>query len=98
MQYYLSQLAAEQVIDRLEVHSFEMSVYLVKLTIAGDVGYVYQHPERILRFPSSQHIREAFAPYIVKEAVLVHDSPYDEMIGNPPKTSRPVDLPFAMQS
>jgi hypothetical protein len=98
MQYYLSQLSAEQAIERLEVHSFEMSVYLVKLTIAGKDGYVYAKPERIQRFSSTQHIRDAFAQCVVKEAVLVHDSPYDEMIGNPPKTSRSVDLPFAMHS
>ncbi|MEC8748358.1 MAG: DUF6482 family protein, partial [Pseudomonadota bacterium] len=42
------------------------------------------------------HIREAFAHCHVQQAVMKHDTPYDEMIGNPPKSKEQMALPFSM--
>ncbi|MFT5996948.1 MAG: hypothetical protein ACI9RV_002558, partial [Glaciecola sp.] len=39
----------------------------------------------------------AFEPFDVKQAVMVHDSPYDEMIGNPNKPEKSMEMPFSMQ-
>jgi len=83
-------------IDRLEVQSFEMNVYLVKLYIAGKEGFLYGDDDRPKRFNASQEIREAFANCNIDVAVMVHESPYDEMIGNPKKAENPMELPFSM--
>jgi hypothetical protein len=83
-------------IDVLEVHSFEMNVYLVTLNVGLQSGMVYDDKDRPKRFHSSQQIREAFAECEVDRAIMVHDSPYDEMIGNPPKASDKMALPFSM--
>lgn len=83
-------------IDYLEVQSFEMSVYLVSLTAQGKSGLVYDN-DRPKRFFSTGQIRECFAHCAVKQAVMKHDSPYDEMIGNPPKSAEQMTLPFSMQ-
>ena len=83
-------------IELLEVHSFEMNVYLVNITVKQHSGMVYDDSDKPMRFHSSGHIREAFAPFDVKNAVMVHDTPYDEMIGNPPKASEKMALPFSM--
>lgn len=84
-------------IDLLEVHSFEMNVYLVALNVGTQSGMVYDDKDKPKRFHSTQQIREAFADCVVEKAVMVHDTPYDEMIGNPPKASNNFALPFSMQ-
>lgn len=83
-------------IDYLEVQSYEMNVYLVFLSIGDNAGLVYDNTDKPMRFYSAGHIREAFAHCQVKKAVMKHDTPYDEMIGNPPKASQSMALPFTM--
>ncbi|MDT0595105.1 DUF6482 family protein [Glaciecola petra] len=85
------------VIDKLEVQSFEMNVYLVKLHTGDKSGFVYDKNDRPMRFYSSQQIRDLFDLCTVKKAVMVHDSPYDEMIGNPNKPEPSMEMPFSMQ-
>lgn len=84
------------VIDYLEVQSYEMNVYLVQIAIGDKVGLLYDKDDKPMRFYSTGQIREVFAHCDVKQAVMKHDSPYDEMIGNPPKASHSVALPFTM--
>ncbi|WP_373415198.1 DUF6482 family protein [Glaciecola sp. KUL10] len=33
----------------------------------------------------------------LKKAVMTHDSPYEEMIGNPNKASDKMEMPFSMK-
>ena len=84
-------------IDYLEVQSFEMNVYLVQITIGEKTGFIYDDSDRPKRFFSAGHIREAFASCQVTQAVMIHDTPYDEMIGNPPKSKTQTALPFTMK-
>ena len=95
--YLFEKLKDEVHINRLEVQSFEMNVYLVKLEINGESGFVYDSADRPMRFHSSQHVRDAFGHFTVETAVMVHDSPYDEMIGNPNKPEKRMEMPFSMQ-
>jgi hypothetical protein len=81
----------------LEVQSFEMNVYLVKLYTNEADGFVYDASERPMRFNNSQQIRDAFELCMVDKAVMVHDSPYDEMIGNPNKAEPSMQMPFSME-
>lgn len=96
MKFVYSKLSTDTPIDLLEVHSFEMNVYLVQLNIGNNQGMVYDNNDKPMRFHSSQQIRELFAEFDVEQAVMVHDTPYDEMIGNPPKASERMALPFSM--
>lgn len=96
--FLMSQITNQAIeIDRLEVQSFEMNVYLVKLQVQGQSGFVYDNTDKPMRFHSSQHIRDAFEHCGVAEAFMVHDSPYDEMIGNPNKAEKAMAMPFSMQ-
>ncbi len=83
-------------IDRLEVQSFEMNVYLVKLEVNGETGFVYDANDKPMRFHSSQQVRDVFELCTVHSAFMVHDSPYDEMIGNPNKAEQAMAMPFSM--
>lgn len=83
-------------IERLEVQSFEMNVYLVKVTIAGEAGFVTDKNNSPMRFHNSQMVRDMFDHCDVQSAIMTHDSPYDEMIGNPMKKSDLSEMPFSM--
>lgn len=83
-------------VESLEVQSFEMNVYLVQLTIDGKTGYVFSAKNQPMRFYSVGHIREFFAHCEVENSFMTHDTPYDEMIGNPPKAEHSMALPFSM--
>lgn len=83
------------VIDQLEVQSFEMNVYLVKIYNGESSGMLYQG-DSLKRFHSTQQVRDAFENVDVLKAVMVHESPYDEMIGNPPKATESMAVPFSM--
>lgn len=83
-------------INKLTVLSYEMSVYFVRLDIAQQQGLVYSGNQP-MRFYSAQHIREVFAQCKVLEAEMRHESPYDEMIGNPDSVQHLGSLPFSMQ-
>jgi hypothetical protein len=84
-------------ITTLEVQSFEMNVYLVKLFTKDAEGFVYDSQNKPMRFNNSQQIRDAFEFCEVVSAVMVHDSPYDEMIGNPNKAEPSMRMPFSME-
>lgn len=96
--YSMSDIQKQAIsINKLEVQSFEMNVYLVKL-YQGDIsGFVYDKNDRPMRFHNSQQIRDAFELCDIEKAVMVHDSPYDEMVGNPNKPEKSMEMPFSMQ-
>ncbi|MFC6439112.1 DUF6482 family protein [Bowmanella sp. JS7-9] len=98
MKYYLSQLSPTQPIDQLTVLAHEMSLYLVKLSINGEEGILYAEDDRPMRFFNAMSIREAFSGFAVRESCMQHDTPYDEMIGNPQRPSSPVTLPFSIDT
>jgi hypothetical protein len=87
-------------ISVLEVQSYEMNVYLVKVylhdTIDGQIEGMLYHQGKLMRFHSSQQIRDAFEAMTIEQAVLLHESPYDEMIGNPPSAQRGIAVPFSL--
>lgn len=82
-------------VDMLTVCSYEMNVYLVKLTVGDKTGLVYEG-DSPKRFHSSQFIRDAFDGCKVVTAQMLHESPYDEMIGNPESVQRACTIPFSM--
>ncbi|MEP1383952.1 MAG: DUF6482 family protein [Paraglaciecola sp.] len=85
----------QTVVDKLTVHSYEMSIYLVELEVNGVSGLVYKG-DKPMRFFSSQDVRNAFANCKVLKAQMSHESPYDEMIGNPQSAQKASVLPFSM--
>jgi hypothetical protein len=83
-------------IEMLTVHSYEMNIYLVSVSIGGNKGLVCESGGRPKRFNSSQHIRDAFAVCKVVQAHMQHDTPYEEMIGAAAKSALPGLIPFTM--
>ncbi|WP_041714153.1 DUF6482 family protein [Paraglaciecola sp. T6c] len=85
-------------IEVASVESHDMSLYILRLTIAGKQGVVYdKSTHRPMSFRSTEHIRDALSDCCVNHAELIHLSPYDEMIGNP-KSERAMVLPFSIHN
>jgi len=82
-------------VDMLTVRSYEMNVYLVELRVDEIKGLVYEG-DSPMRFYSSQHIRDVFDGLKILAAQMIHESPYDEMIGNPESVQSAGVLPFSM--
>ncbi|AEE25154.1 DUF6482 family protein [Paraglaciecola chathamensis] len=81
-------------IEVVTVESHEMSLYILRLTIAGRQGVVFdKQTKRPAVFRSTEHIREVLSECNVAYAELIHLSPYDEMIGNG-KSERAMVLPL----
>ncbi len=95
--YYYSQLNRGLKIQLLEVLSFEMNMYLVKITLNGESGMLYEKPDALYRFTSKNAVREAFQFYNIEQAWLTQHSAYDEMVGNPPRSEAPLKVQFTMQ-
>jgi hypothetical protein len=83
-------------VDMLTVCSYELNVYLVKVSVGDNTGLVYEG-DSPKRFHSSQHIRDAFKGLSISAAQMIHESPYDEMIGNPESVQSASLLPFSMR-
>ncbi|MFT4807400.1 MAG: hypothetical protein ACI9LX_000719 [Paraglaciecola sp.] len=82
-------------VDMLTVCSYELNVYLVKVCVGDNTGLVYEG-DSPKRFYSSQHIRDFFDGLNILAAQMIHESPYDEMIGNPESVQSAGILPFSM--
>lgn len=81
-------------IIRLRILSFEMNIYLVELQTEETRDLVRDELGKPQRFQSVSQIKEVFSECDVQNAELVHESPYDEMIGNPPKAASQMVLPI----
>ena len=85
-------------IHKLRVLSFEMNIYLVDVELDDYRGLIRDEKGNPMRFHSVTQIKELFSGIEVKEAELVHESPYDEMIGNPPRANNAMVLPIQISS
>jgi hypothetical protein len=83
-------------VDMLTVCSYELNLYLIKLRVGDDTGMVYEN-DSPKRFYSSQNIRDEFEGVHILAAQMLHESPYDEMIGNPESMQSAGMLPFSMK-
>jgi hypothetical protein len=72
-----------ELIQRLEVLSFEPDIYLANVVISWQSYRVYQKPGVLLKEHSQYALKKHFAGLKIKTTELVHESTYDEMIGNP---------------
>ena len=94
--FWIKDIKAQSInVDMLTVCSYELNVYLVKLKVGENIGLVYEG-DSPKRFYSSQHIRDAFDGLQILAAQMIHESPYDEMIGNPESAQSLGTLPFSM--
>ncbi|WP_088329323.1 DUF6482 family protein [Lacimicrobium sp. SS2-24] len=97
MNYQLTSLQRDKpVFEQVWVLSYEMSVYLVQISVDGNRGLVYANDSNPMRFTSLEQVRNAFSDLVVKQAELIHHSAYDEMIGAAQEPDNTMRLPIRL--
>lgn len=82
MKILLSDLPSHT-IDKLVFNSLEQALYQAIVVIDGQEHIVWESEKKVLLSRNLMQIRELFAKLQIKERVLRHESPYDEMVGMP---------------
>jgi len=82
-------------IEKLLVMSYEPDLYLAKVVINGENHLVYRAPGEILKEFSQLHLKKHFKGLNIQRTYLIHNSAYDEMIGNPPSANTPLEFKIA---
>ena len=85
MKLLFSQLSSFT-IQKLVINSLEQALYQAIVVIDGNEHVVWESDKKVLLKHNLTELRELFEKLDIPEIVLRHESPYDEMIGCPPKT------------
>lgn len=94
MKLLLSDLKDKK-IDKLIINSLEQALYQALVMIEGVEQHVWLTNEKTLTTRNLTTMREHFENLNIKEIVLRHESPYDEMVGQPPKqTNNRLEVPL----
>ncbi len=80
-------------IKQLKILSFDMNIYLVEVDTGLYQGLIRAPDGNPQRFHSVQQVKDELQNCQVVKAELVHESPYDEMVGNPPSADNKMVLP-----
>lgn len=75
--------------------SYEPDMYLATVTIDWKKHLVYRAPGEILKEFSQLGLKKHFKQLGIKRTYLIHHSAYDEMVGNPPGSTEPLELMIA---
>jgi S-adenosylmethionine/arginine decarboxylase-like enzyme len=84
-------------IEQLVVRAFESSMYLVQVKLKQDEELLNVCDDKgsILRFNSQLDAKFQFKGLGITDTVLVHESPYNEMIGMPGGRMEPLQVKLA---
>lgn len=79
----LDKLPFIDVIESVEIHSFDASIYTARLYIDGLEYRLVENNQKPYQRRSAQHIKKDLKESNVHNLALVHSSAYDEMVGQP---------------
>lgn len=84
----------ERTIPVLTVRSVTMSVCTVEVELDDGTYVLCDSRGKVMRFNGVDHARNALEHLQVEQALLVHDSPYSEMVGLSEEPSAPIRVPL----
>lgn len=93
----LDQLSGRR-IPVLTVRSVTLSVCVVEVQLHGDDLVLCDRHGKVMRFNGVEHARNALSELDVERALLIHDSPYHEMVGLPEGGAEPVCVPLGWEN
>lgn len=93
MKVTLDQLRDRE-IPRLVVRSVTMAVCTVEVELEGKTHVLCGRDGQVMRFNGVDHARNSLSELKVRDAFLLHDSPYDEMVGLSDAPSEPIWVPL----
>ncbi|WP_018694080.1 DUF6482 family protein [Algicola sagamiensis] len=83
-------------IQAMNIHSHEQGIYLVEIDYNDEKGFVANDMGELIQYHSVEEVKDAFNLCRVKEAFLVHQSAYDEMIGASDKSDNTLMVPVKL--
>jgi len=96
MKMTVSKLAKFFVVEKLIYHSVDLSLYIVSAIVEGDEYYLTDDKGAFLKAHTLLELQKVLRDVSAQKTVLLHTSPYDEMIGGPVKThSNALEVPLA---
>ncbi|BCL71731.1 conserved hypothetical protein [Vibrio nigripulchritudo MADA3029] len=95
MKMPISKLEKYFSVDKLVVHSLDMSLYQLSAVIDGEEWFITEEDGQLIRAWSVVDIQRRYRNVEAKEKVLRQESAYDEMVGCPDKvTSNMFEVPI----
>lgn len=79
-------------LERVIIHSVDLSLYLVSVIIDDEEHYVVDDNDRPVRSHNKLALQSLFDRHEVKAMVLRQQSAYDEMVGQPVKESNTLEV------
>ena len=84
-------------IDKLIIVSLEQALYQAVVLVDGEEHVVWDSESKLVQSRTLSAIKERFETLEIPEVVLRHESPYDEMVGQPLKDhSNRMEVPLGM--
>ncbi|ASK34237.1 hypothetical protein CEK62_07500 [Alcanivorax sp. N3-2A] len=82
-------------VEKIVLRSVVLSVCIVQVRIDGVLHNVVDEQGAIVRFNGAEHANNVLAKLTTDRAVLVHQSPYGEMAGQPEDSpTAPLEVDF----
>lgn len=98
MKLRIADLASYPALKKVIVHSVDQMLYIITVVIDGHEHLLYKNDGSPFRTSRMSEIHQALAQANAEETVLRQQSPYDEMIGLPPREGEnTLEVPFTVQ-
>ncbi len=98
MKLRIADLASYPAIKKVIVHSIDQMLYIITVIIDEHEQLLYKNDGHPFRTSRISEIHQALAQANADETVLRQQSPYDEMIGLPPREGdNTLEVPFTVQ-
>lgn len=83
-------------VEGLIIRSLELALYQAQVVIDGEEHVVWASEKKVLLCRNLTEMREKFQPFAIPKTVLRHESPYDEMIGQPMGEGNRLEVPLGI--
>lgn len=98
MKLHVADLASYPSLSKVIVHSVDQMLYIITVVIDGQEHLLHSDDGCPFRTTRLSEIHAVLARANAEETVLRQQSPYDEMIGQPPpEGDNTLEIPFAVQ-
>ncbi|MBJ7552996.1 DUF6482 family protein [Marinomonas spartinae] len=79
----LDEISQVAMFDKVKIHSLESNLYQVSVVLDGEEVFVMNDKGRCLTSHNKLDLQSLFKDKQVAKMVLIHQSAYDEMVGQP---------------
>lgn len=90
----LKDLGRYGTLQKVIIESLDLALYRVLVELDGEECLLEEKQGKTLVRHNQNELRELLSPFPIKALMLRHQSAYDEMVGQPPKTGNMLEVPL----